>query len=74
MWRSRRYVASFVRGWVDTLCMHQIAGWEQDEDGYGRPRIVWVCGCGRRGSGASPKAATSGFKRHVRGRYRVGEY
>ena len=46
--------------------MHQISDIDGGEDRQGRPRVVWTCECGSKGSGATSRAAHTGWKRHAR--------
>ena len=51
--------------------MHNLIGLQQGIDRYGRPAIIWMCNCGRKGSGSqtSPEAR-AGHSKHARGRAR----
>lgn len=46
--------------------MHGLEGFDLEEDRAGRLRVAWCCACGKRGSGATQKAAIAGFNRHAR--------
>lgn len=63
---------SDVRARIGTV--HQIIDLDGGEDRHGRPRVVWTCECGSTGSGATEKAAASGWKRHVRSAARKEYY
>jgi len=54
---------------------HYFEGYDQAEDQYGRPLLVWTCACGRRGKGSrTVKDAKGSFVRHFRGRVRAENY
>lgn len=42
---------------------HQLIELDTSEEGAERPRIVWSCECGSRGTGATQRAAENGWKR-----------
>lgn len=46
--------------------MHGLIEMEAIEGRDGRMRTGWKCDCGSSGSGATPKAAITGFKRHAK--------
>jgi len=52
--------------------MHELVNLVQGVNRQGYPAVVWVCSCGRRGSGSRtvPEAQT-GFLKHARGRARA---
>lgn len=54
--------------------MHQIIELDTSEEGAERPRIVWTCECGSRGSGATQRTAVNGWKRHARSAARKEYY
>lgn len=59
---------------VRIVIVHQIIDLDGGEDRQGRPRVVWTCECGSKGSGATEKAAVSGWKRHARAAARKEYY
>ncbi len=55
--------------------MHEFMGLEGGADRYGRPAAIWICSCGRRGSGSrTAPEAQAGWIKHARGRARRERY
>lgn len=64
-----RFWRRSVSGRADDLPMHELIDLTDGVSRNGYPAVVWVCSCGRRGSGSLnvPEAQT-GFLKHARGR------
>lgn len=58
--------AGNVRPHAHTRRMHQITDLYGDYDRNDRPRVIWNCECGSKGSGATRNAAMGAYKRHLR--------
>lgn len=51
---------------------HELVDLTEGVNRHGYPAVVWVCSCGRRGSGSrTVPEAQAGFLKHFRGRARA---